>query len=509
MKLFKSIVSYNFYVKLFKSTIMWILFMLIVFGIVASLYYLNKFIDSLWFMIVVSFYFLNLILTWTLFLQNRQTKEKVSWLFLFILLPFLGHILFILFGQKYKFRMSKDLYFKKENFKYEKQTQPKFLDKDLENIMVKQSKLSKRSIYDCDIKYFSNGAFAMNQLFKDLKNAKKFIHIAFYIIKPGELFDELRDILLKKVKEGVSVRLLIDDFGRWMLPWKEIIFLKKQGIEIQIFGEINFPFIGSYNVFRMHRKIVIIDGKICHTGGINIGDEYINWDKKFGLWIDYQIKIMGEGVRTNSLLFLDLWNSISNKKLEYKIFLNERISQKTSQILTIDDSPEVTEPLIERALLLLISTAKKTISLVTPYLIPTSKLIEAIKTAALSGVKVKIFIPGRADSKLVLIGSDYYSRIFLKYGVKVYKTNNTFLHSKFGIFDDKCAYIGSANLDSRTIFYQWESIQIVNGKIVDSLRQEIKNYEKISKLYIDNNSKITRLKNFLIRTYVNILTPIM
>ena len=415
----------------------------------------------------------------------------------------------MLFGQKYKFRMSKDLYFQKENFKYERKTNPKFIDKDLENIMVKQSNLARRSIYDCDIEYFSNGAFAMDQLFEDLKNAKKFIHFAFYIIKPGELFDELKDILLKKVKEGVSVRLLIDDFGRWMLPWNEIILLQKKGVEIQIFGEINFPFIGSYNVFRMHRKIIVIDGNICHTGGINIGDEYVNWSKKFGLWIDYQIKIVGEGVRTNSLLFLDLWNSISNKKLEYKKFLNEKKSQKTSQILTVDDSPEVTEPLIERALLHLIATAKKTISLVTPYLIPTSKLVEAIKTAAFSGVKVKIFIPGKADSKIVLIGTDYYSRIFSKYGVKVYKTNNTFLHSKFGLFDEKCAYIGSANLDSRTIFYQWESIQIVNGKIIESLKQEIKNYQKISRLYLVNNSKMTKFKNFIIRTYVNILTPIM
>ncbi len=483
--------------------------MLTLFTIGASMYFLYQYVNSISFSLLISFYFINLIITWILFLQKRQTIEKISWLFLFVSIPFLGHIIFLLFGQKYKFRISRKEYYKKEDFNYEEKTKPKFQDKDIENIMQKISKLSHRSIYDSDIEYFSNGAYAIEKLFEDLKNAKKFIHLQFYIVKPGEVFEELKSILLKKVKEGIKIRMLIDDFGRWALPWYEIKSLKKEGIEIVIFGKVYFPFIGSYNGYRMHRKIFIIDGEICHTGGINIGDEYVNWSKKYGFWIDYQIKIIGKGIRTNSLLFLELWNSISKKKLDYKNYLNEKKCQKTSQILTIEDSPETDESLVEWTLINLILSAKKTITLVTPYLIPTEKLIEAIKIASLSGIKVKIFIPGRADKKFVLIGSEYYSKLLMKYNVKIYRTNNIFIHTKFGLFDNKYAYVGSANLDSRTFFYQWESIQITNGKIIESFKNEIKEYEKISSLLKNSDFKRNRIKNFIIKTYVNILTPIM
>lgn len=424
---------------------------------------------------------------------------------IFLIFPFIGHIIFATFGQRYKYKVSKEMYFSKKTFEYEEINSN---NKNNHFMLEKQQNISSRGIYPANIEIFGRGDIAYEKLFEDLKNAKKFIHLQYYIIKSGEIFEELKEILINKSKEGVEVRFIVDDFGRWAIPSYEIVNFLDQGIRIERFGKVYFPFIGSYNGYRMHRKMAIIDGEIVHTGGINIADEYANMNKKFGLWMDYQMKITGKGVRSYSLLFMDDWNHVTGEILSFDNYLKEK-NDGDSSIVMIEDSPEITEPIIQNSIINMILNAKKTIVLTTPYLVPTPELFNAIKTAAISGVNIKILIPGKPDKKSVIIATHYYARILMEYGVEIYEANNLLIHSKIGIFDDEYAYTGTANLDARSFFSQWEVIQMVTGPGVKLIKNVIDEYMLNTKLLSLEDLKVKKLKDKFLRLYVNLFSPIM
>ena len=447
-------------------------------------------------------YFINILFSLIIFIQKRQTAGKMSWMIIFFIFPFFGHIIFWIFGQKYNNRVTFKKYFSKPTFKYEE-----FIPRK-DNILSKQSNISKRGIYKCDIKVYKFGYLGYKDLFEDLEKAKKFIHLQYYIIKSGEIFDQFKDILLRKAKEGVEVKFIVDDFGRWAVPWHEIKFLEENGIIVKRFGKVRFPFLGSSNNYRMHRKVAIIDGKIVHNGGINIADEYACLNKKYGMWLDCQIRITGKSVRSYSLLFIDDWYTVSKEKLEIKKYLCEDDIGKSSMVL-IEDSPEIFETIIQNSLINMIIHAKKEIILTTPYLILTPELFSAIKIASLSGVKVKIIIPGLADKKSVMIATNFFAKSLVKYGVEIYKVKNMMMHSKIGMFDNEYSYLGTANLDVRSSYSQWEVIQILKGAVVVDIKKVLDYYlelsEKLSEKDLHKNIIIYKISEI----YINLCYPNM
>ena len=440
--------------------------------------------------------FFNLIL----FSQNRHTGAKLSWLIVMTILPFFGHIIFVIFGQRYSGRISIKEYRKKETFKYEKYN---ISGLDIQN---KQAQISNRSVYPANMKLHKTGAEGFKALFRDLESAKNFIHLQYYIIKPGEIYEQLKQILISKVKSGVKVRFIIDDFGKWGMPWYEIKQLRDHGIEIGIYGKVRFPFIGSENGYRTHRKVAIIDGVSVHVGGINIADEYAHLNKKYGLWIDYQMTITGKAVRSYSLLFIDDWNMITRKSLDIKKYLNEKDFGKSKSIL-VEDSPEIKDPILQDSLVSWILNAKKSIKITTPYFIPTEEIFAALRTAALSGVKITIYIPGKPDKKLVLIASMNNAERLSKYGIKFKIARNILIHSKLAVFDNQYAYFGTANIDNRSLYSQFEIVNLVSGPIVKDIQNLINEYDKLS--YVNIFNKSTKISSKFLGTIMKIFSPLM
>ncbi len=469
-----------------------------------SFYFMYKAGLSIAFVSVIALYSVSALFNTLLFAQTRNPSTKMAWLMFMTLVPVFGHIIFIIFGKRYRGRASREKYLQKKTFKHEKIANKK---SDLE-VIKRQTTVSKRGIYDADIELLNNGHDGLERLFEDLEKAKSFIHVNYYIIKPGEIYEQFKAILLKKVKEGVEVRFIVDDFGRWAMPWYEIRDLRKHGIQIEIFGKVFFPFVGSENGYRSHRKIVIIDGERVHTGGINIANEYANIDKLFGRWLDYQVIISGEAVKSYSLLFLDDWKLVTTRTLSPEKYVKDT-KGGSSRSLLVEDSPEVVEPILEDSIVSWILSAKKSITLSTPYFVPSEKIISALKFSAMAGVDIKVYIPGKPDKKTVLIVSRYRAAELSKYGIKFMETKDILVHSKIGVFDDEYAYIGTANIDLRSLYSQFEFVNLVQGPIVKDVKELLNSYEAYS-VPVDLN-RYTKFwpKKIMIRMGVLIFSPLM
>lgn len=491
---------YNFYMKRLGNAIWYTLGIAFLVIIGYLFYMMHEAGYSVTLVVLVALYSTSAFFNLILFSQTRHSGAKLSWIIVMTLLPIFGHIIFVIFGQRYSKRKSLEEYRKKDTFKYE--------EKGVEglDIQKRQSSISKRGIYPADITLHRTGAEGFKALFEDLESAKEFIHIQYYIIKPGEIYEQLKQILIKKVKEGVEVRFIVDDFGRWGMPWYEIKDLRDKGIKIGIYGKVHFPFIGSENGYRTHRKLAIVDGVTVHTGGINIADEYAHLNKKYGLWIDYQVTITGKAVRSFSLLFIDDWKMVTGISLDIKKYLKEKDGGKSRSVL-VEDSPEIVDPILQDSLVTWILNAEKSIKLTTPYFIPTEEVIGALRTASLSGVDITIYVPGKPDKKLVLISSMYNAERLTKYGIKFKVAKDMLIHSKLGLFDDKYAYFGTANIDNRSLYSNFETVNLVSGPIVKDIKKLMIEYDEMSN--IKKFNKTPRIKERFLRVFVRIFSPLM
>ena len=198
-------------------------------------YIMYQQVNSIFLVEIVALYSVSSFFNLILFSQNRHAGAKLSWIIVMTLLPIFGHIIFVIFGQRYSKRISIEKYQQRETFKYEKNGVSGL---DIQN---KQTKISNRNLYQANMKLHKTGAEGFKALFKDLESAKSFIHLQYYIIKPGEIYEHLKQILIKKVKEGVKVRFIIDDFGRWGMPWYEIKDLREKGNWNRYLWQGSFP----------------------------------------------------------------------------------------------------------------------------------------------------------------------------------------------------------------------------------------------------------------------------
>ncbi len=473
------------------------------------IYYLSAKGYPAWILWIFFIYFLQVTFAIAIFMQNRHSYAKLSWLIVTIIFPLVGHLVFLLFGLRYDDRKSLKQYQQKNNFKFEKLPVITKTNDSLIKLFFEQSHISKRGIYKGDFELFKNAWRGFENLFADMEKATKFIHIEYYIIKPGEIYDYFKTLLIKKAQSGVEIRMLIDDFGHWSMPWYEIKNLRQNGVEVRILGKVYFPFIGSKNGYRKHRKLVIIDGHTVYTGGTNIGDEYASLDPKYGVWIDYKVKISGPIVRSYSLLFLEDWNYVGPELFDMNKYLLET-AKGTSAGTLIEDTPEIKDELIQSSIVKWILYAKSSIRITTPYFVPTEAIFNALKIAALSGIDIKIFIPGQPDNKkIIYVATKYWCWQLARYGVKIYMTKNMLIHSKIGIFDDKYAYLGTFNVDFRSMYSQFEVATLVRGKIVQDIKALFVYYESLSREVNITELQTNLVREKMLRLFLMFLAPIM
>ena len=310
-----------------------------------------------------------------------------------------------------------------------------------------------------NINYYKLGELAYPEMLKELKNAKKFIFLEYFIIKNGTMWSEILKILEEKAKEGLDVRLIYDDMGCIaLLPTSYPKQMEEKGIKCIAFNKLN-PFLGVIMNNRDHRKMMIIDGKTVFSGGMNLADEYINLEHPYGKWKDNGIKITGEAVWNFTIMFLNMWNSYRKDDEDYKKYkydFSKENLELNGYTIPYGETPLDNEIVGENVYLNIINQAQKYVYIMTPYLIIDTDMINSLILAAKRGVDVRIVVPGIPDKKIVYSLTTSYFETLIKNGVKIYKYMPGFVHSKVFVSDDNIATVGTINLDYRSLYLHFE-----------------------------------------------------
>ena len=494
--------------KKYKRLIIDSIVLLVIFAISIAFVVFGKFNWQSWAIFLIVSYFFNTIFIIFSITNHDNSIEKLSWLFFIIAIPYVGIVFYSLFRIRRESGLEIDAFekefkeFQISSFKPEKNNQ--------ENSLVKwQSNFVRRNFHDSNLTIFNNGYQAYEKLLEDIEKAKKYIHIQMYIIKESEIYEKLKNALFKKAKENVEVRMIIDKFGSWKIPIDEFKHLKENGIKLCFYNIPYYPYVRHTDNKRLHRKLFIIDGEVVHFGGLNISDEYFSLNKKYGYWADSNFCAKGQIVNDYQSVFLFDWYKQNKEKLNINDYVinNKKIQNSNCKILTFEQGPTKNINFLEESINYWINNSFKKIKITTPYFIPTNKVFNSLKNALRRGVEIEIYIPGKPDKWFTYVATLFYSNEITKYGAKVYKFNETFLHSKFGIFDNEFAYIGTNNLDMRSFFTNEESINLLFGKeVIDELNKTLRKYKSLSNIHIYDDSRFKKIiKKFIFK----LVAPLM
>ena len=306
--------------------------------------------------------------------------------------------------------------------------------------------------------YFSSGEEKYKDLLEELEKAEKFIFLEYFIVERGKMWNSILEILQRKARDGVEVRVMYDGMcSLLLLPYSYPKKLQALGIKAKMFAPIR-PLMSTSQNNRDHRKILVIDGKAAYTGGINLADEYINEKMKYGHWKDTAVKIEGEAVKSFTVMFLRMWNSSERGTEDYGRYIQACRTQKSGSgfIMPYGDGPTLPENVAETVYLDMIHQAARYVHIMTPYFIVDNAMLDAIQYAARRGVDVRIIIPHIPDKKAIFAMSRTYYPDLLAAGVRVYEYKPGFIHAKVFVSDDEKAVVGTVNMDYRSLYHHFE-----------------------------------------------------
>ena len=360
--------------------------------------------------------------------------------------------------------------------------------------------------------YLSPGEKFLEKVLADLETAKKYIFIESFIIEDGEMWRSVLDILKRKAAEGVDVRIIYDDMGCFLrLPKHFISDMKKHGIQCDIFNRF-VPLLTAVQNFRDHRKIIVIDGCIAYTGGLNIADEYINKISPFGHWKDSGVRIEGEGAFGFALIFLEMWMLMGHKEEDLSAYCPEysyENAESNGFVQPYASTPLEKESLSEAVYMQIIGRAKKYVYIMSPYLIVDNNMLFQLTNAAKSGVDVRIMTPYHWDKRVVHFMTRSYYRELIRAGVKIYEYKPGFLHAKTFVCDDEIATVGSANMDFRSLYLQFECGAFFCGtNVVDEVREDFLKTVSVCKEMTEADCKSNALVRF-VQDVFRLLAPLM
>lgn len=431
---------------------------------------------------------LNIILAMiVIFFEKKDAGYTWAWLMVLLFIPVLGFMMYLLFGQNLtkrklfewedrkkigleKIIVEQTNHFRSPRFKPENE----LIEKNQGLIYMLLINNDAILTVDNSIKIFTDGKEKFESLFEDIKNAQDFIHLQYYILKNDELGKKLIYLLTEKAKQGIKVRILYDDLGSRTLRKKYFQELREAGGEVEVFFPSRLPIVNFRLNYRNHRKLVIIDGKIGYLGGFNIGDEYLGLNKKFGYWRDTHLRITGSAVYEIQMRFILDWNQASDRHdIAYSPNLFPSIETKGQTGMQIVSSgPDSEWEQIKYGYIKMITSAKKSIWIQTPYFIPDASLLDALKIAVLSGKDVRIMIPNKPDHPFVYWATYDHIGEILKTGAKVYIYENGFIHAKTIIVDGKISSVGTANIDVRSFRLNFEVNAFIYDKEVAKTLEE-------------------------------------
>ncbi|WP_075982676.1 cardiolipin synthase [Bacillus massilinigeriensis] len=460
-----------------------------------------------------------------IFLERRDAGSTWAWLLVLFFIPGLGFFLYLLLGQNLtRSRLFQWEDKKKVGIEQLISSQIQQLEGNEFEFRSDTAKSSRDMIHmllmnndavltqDNRVKIFTDGQEKFTSLLKDIKSAKNHIHLQYYIFKNDGIGKEVIEALTRKAKEGVTVRILYDELGSRRIPKKAFKNLREAGGEVEVFFPSRFRFFNLRMNYRNHRKLVIIDGKIGYVGGFNVGDEYLGLNKRFGYWRDTHLRITGTAVHAIQTRFILDWNQASYRHdINYEAnYFPEEDSTGTVSMQIVTSGPDSEWEQIKNGYIKMISSARRSVYIQTPYFIPDASLLDSLRIAALSGVDVRIMIPNKPDHMFVYWATYSYIGEMLKAGAKVYIYDNGFIHSKMIVVDGKISSVGTANIDVRSFRLNFEVNAFIYHKttarrLTDSFRKDVQlSYELTMKKYMQR-PLIIRFKESISRLIAPIL----
>lgn len=451
---------------------------------------------------------------------NKNGQVKATWIMFLIICFTFGYIIYFLSDEHILFASSKRKY--KKIFS---STKDYIKDDDLkiENQVVKnecnylKSSGDFKAYSNQKIKYFESGYKLFDDIIENLKRAKKFIFMEYFIISDGVLLNRILDVLTMKAKEGVDVRIIYDDMGsHGTLKLRTKTLIKNSGIKLQDFNRL-IPWFNIALNLRDHRKIVVIDGITAYTGGANLADEYINEKRMHGYWKDSGIKIEGQSVDNFTLAFIRQWEFLTNSNFDYKEYFgvnsNKNLPNNTKTnsniVVPFVDGMDFKFSIGRDMYINLISNANKKLYIMTPYFIPDDAIVNLLIAKAESGVDIKIILPDVADKKFVYTVSRNNAEKLLEHNIKIYTMTHSFVHSKI-VLNENSVIVGSINMDQRSFYQQFESaIYTTDFEILKQVENDFDNTISYSLKITPFNMKRRKLTNRMVAGLFRIISPFM
>ena len=427
--------------------------------------------------LVTILYFLTVItIAILIILENRNPVKTISWILVLVLLPFIGIVIYLFFGQEYR---KTKMYSRKglkdlerlrnltmeqlDNFpdNHLQLSVPLYTKKRLMNLMLSNSNAILTN--NNEIQILKNGEETFPEIFRTIENAQHHVHLEYYIIENDRVGNYLRELLIRKATEGVEVRLIFDDVGSWQLKKKFIRSMSDAGVMVDCFMKVRFPMLTSRVNYRNHRKILVVDGETAFVGGLNFADRYQDGVPGIGPWRDTHLKVIGGGATALQIIFMADWYFVSKEILKGSEYFRPFESGNGKLVQMTASGPDSDWESISQAYFSAIATATDYVYISTPYLMPTGDIVTALKTSALGGVDVRIIVPGLSDAITPKWGTNSYIEELLEAGVKIYFYKAGFTHSKVIVVDGVFSSVGTANLDFRSLETNFE----VNAMIYD------------------------------------------
>ena len=418
--------------------------------------------------------------------KRSNPSYKIVWTFVILSIPIVGLLIYFIFGRSELTRRTRK---RMEIINREMEKELPDGKQCMEVLREKNKSIYNQVKYISDwasfpvyrntsTKYYRTGEEMLPDILAALKSAEHYIFMEYFIVEEGIMFNQILEILKEKVAQGVEVRFIYDDFGCvTTLPAKYYEKLQSFGIQCVKFNPL-YPVMSVIMNNRDHRKILVVDGKVGFTGGINLADEYINEIERFGHWKDTGIRLEGEAVWSFTVMFLEMWSYITKTeqgditRFRPEVYQNGKFIDD-GYVQPYDDSPLDHETAGENIYMNIISKARDYVYIFTPYLIPDHEMIKCLQNAAKSGVDVRIIMPGIPDKKVVYwMGQSYYEEL-LECGVKIYQYKPGFVHAKSFVCDDEVATVGSINLDYRSLYLHFEcGVWMYESSAVDQVKED-------------------------------------
>ena len=447
-------------------------------------------------------------------LDNRNPVKTMAWILILLFLPIVGLVFYFFFGRSQR---RERIIGQKSYDRLLKKPMAEYLAQDCSDVPYEYFRLIQlfqqtNQAFPFEgnrVAVYTEGYTKLQSLLRELQKAKQHIHMEYYIFEDDAIGRMVRDVLIEKASHGVEVRVIYDDVGCWHVPNRFFEEMRNAGIEVRSFLKVRFPLFTSRVNYRIHRKIVVIDGRVGFVGGMNLAERYMR-GFSWGIWRDTHIMLEGKAVHGLQTAFLLDWYFVDRTLITASRYFPKIDSYGSSLVQIATSEPIGPWKEIMQGLTVAITSAKKYFYMQTPYFLPTEPILAAMQTAALSGVDIRLMLPERADNWITHLGSRSYLADVMQAGVKVYFYKKGFLHSKLMVSDDMLSTVGSTNVDFRSFEHNVE---------VNAFMYDVETALEMKEIFLQDHRESTQifLKNWGRRSWrqkaaesiVRLLAPLL